>query len=330
MDTNYRDSAMIGKKIFKNSFFIGNLEVDADAYSEIFDCDYIRFLITAQGKYLLKKAARGVTALPLMILGGIEGGIEKDLTRRETPDKRPGVLVQLYRRGKKSKKLEIGERIRQEVLVRPGTRIFDYNSDSEKKYNTMEKVGYCADGYQERRKLYERDMISVPLPGGEFPIENGLGIKKGFAGGDILYFCNNKVSFDELTKTASKAVRKVDGAIAPFEICAGASKLGSNMAEIYEGTEKGKKYKEIGPTINEELCPSLRKKVKKSRVPEGISSISETIIDGTTLESVKEAMKSVIESVKYVDGVVGVSSANFGGKLGKHKIYFKDLFQELF
>lgn len=321
---------MIRKKIFENSFFIGDLEVDANAYSEIFVCDYVRFLITAQGEYLLKEAARGVTAIPSMVLGGIEGGIEKYLTKEETPDKRPGALVQLWRRRKKSEKLEIGERIRQEVLVKPGTRIFDYNSDSEKKYNTMEKVGYCADGYQERKKLYKRDMISVPLAGGEFLIEDGLGIKKGFAGGDILYFCNDKVSFDELTKKASKAVRKVDGAIASFEICAGASKLGSNMAEIYKGTPLGKKYKEIGPTTNEELCPTLREKVKKSRVPEGISAIPEIIIDGTTLESVKKAMKSVIETVKDVDGVVGVSSANFGGKLGNYKIYFKHLFQESF
>jgi len=37
-------------------------------------------------------------------------------------------------------------------------------------------------------------------------------------------------------------------------------------------------------------------------------------------------MKVGIQSASKVDGVVRVSAGNYGGKLGKHKIWLKELF----
>jgi formylmethanofuran--tetrahydromethanopterin N-formyltransferase len=36
-------------------------------------------------------------------------------------------------------------------------------------------------------------------------------------------------------------------------------------------------------------------------------------------------MKSVIEAVRDVQGVLKVSSGNYGGKLGQYKIYLREL-----
>ena len=44
------------------------------------------------------------------------------------------------------------------------------------------------------------------------------------------------------------------------------------------------------------------------------------------MEAVKKAMKTGIEAVLSFDEVVKVSAGNYGGKLGKHKIYLKELF----
>ena len=64
----------------------------------------------------------------------------------------------------------------------------------------------------------------------------------------------------------------------------------------------------------------------ESKVPEGVYYIPEIVINGTSLEAVKEAMKVGIQSAGNVDGVVRVSAGNYGGKLGRHRIYLRELF----
>ena len=58
-----------------------------------------------------------------------------------------------------------------------------------------------------------------------------------------------------------------------------------------------------------------------------LNYIPEIVINGISLEAVKEAMKAGIQSASKVDGVVRVSAGNYGGKLGKHKIYLRELFR---
>jgi len=36
-------------------------------------------------------------------------------------------------------------------------------------------------------------------------------------------------------------------------------------------------------------------------------------------------MKAIIYEVKDLDGLVRISAGNYGGKLGKHKIYLRDV-----
>jgi len=50
------------------------------------------------------------------------------------------------------------------------------------------------------------------------------------------------------------------------------------------------------------------------------------VINGTSVEAIKEAMKTGIQSAGDVNGVVKISAGNYGGKLGRHKIYLRELF----
>jgi len=50
------------------------------------------------------------------------------------------------------------------------------------------------------------------------------------------------------------------------------------------------------------------------------------VINGVSIEAVKEAMKVGIQSAGNVKGVVKISAGNYGGKLGRHKIYLRELF----
>jgi formylmethanofuran--tetrahydromethanopterin N-formyltransferase len=72
-------------------------------------------------------------------------------------------------------------------------------------------------------------------------------------------------------------------------------------------------------------CPTLKHKISVSKVPEGVNFIPEIVINGVSLDSVKEAMKAAIGSVRDVEGVVKISAGNYGGKLGKYKIFLREM-----
>jgi formylmethanofuran--tetrahydromethanopterin N-formyltransferase len=61
-------------------------------------------------------------------------------------------------------------------------------------------------------------------------------------------------------------------------------------------------------------------------VPEGVRYVPEIVINGVSMETVKQAMKAGIKAVLDVDGVVRVSAGNYGGKLGEFKIHLRELF----
>jgi formylmethanofuran--tetrahydromethanopterin N-formyltransferase len=285
-----------------------------DTYAEAFDGLYSRIIVTARNENYLKKAALGATALPSTVVGRTEGGIEKWLKPEDTPDGRPGAIVQVwggYKKDPAEFEFEYSLRIRQGILVVPTTAIFDA-TNSEKKLDMMPRVGHCGDGYEETIKTYGRDIVTVPLMMGNFLIERYLGYDRGVMGGNVWFLCKSMDAALEAGERALEAIMGVEGAIAPFGICSAGSKVETN-------------YPDIGPTTNHPYCPTLRGKIEDSKVPEGIVSIPEIVINGTTLEVVKDAMRAAIKAAGGVKGVREVSAGNYGGKLGPHKIYLKEL-----
>jgi formylmethanofuran--tetrahydromethanopterin N-formyltransferase len=83
----------------------------------------------------------------------------------------------------------------------------------------------------------------------------------------------------------------------------------------------------IGPTTNHPYCPSLKEKLDNlSKVPKDVNYIPEIVINGISIQAVKDAMKKGIEAVLEVEGVTKVSAGNYEGKLGDFKIYLNELF----
>lgn len=288
-----------------------------DTYCEAFDGLYSRLLITARNKKLLQRAAFSSTALPLTVLGQSEGGIEGWLTKKQTPDGRVGALIQIWILGGegavKTLEAELGKRIRQGILVVPTTAVFNA-TDSEKKIDIMDKVGHCGDGYEWEEEYFGRKVINVPIMmGHDFKIERYLGYAKGIMGGNIWYFCTSINAALKAGEKAVKAIEKIEGAITSFDICSAGSKPET-------------KFPEIGPTTNHPYCPTLKQKLgSESKVPDGVKSIPEIVINGITMEAVKQAMKQAIKAGINTPGVVKISAGNYGGKLGKHKIYLREL-----
>ena len=286
-----------------------------DTYCEAFPGVYSRIIITAANKKLLKKAAYSFAALPSTVFNKSEGGVEKWLSENETPDRRPGAVVQLWvNHGKKAREnleSELGWRIRQGVLVVPTTRV--YNAlNSAKAIDTMEKVGHCGDGYEVVEKQGGREVIRIPIMMGDFYIERLLGYADGVMGGNLWFFCESLEASLRISETALQAVKRVDGVVTPFDVCSAGSKVETN-------------YPEIGPTTNHPYCPSLKGIVEDSRVPEDVEAIPEIVINGISLEKVKEAMTAGINGVCGINSLKLVSAGNFGGKLGKYKIWLRNL-----
>ena len=291
-----------------------------DTYCEAFDGMFVRLLITARDERLLKKAAYGSTALPCTVFGESEGGVERLLSKEETPDDREGAIIQIWvahtKNAKEKVEHELGKRVRQGILVVPTTRVFNALDDSSAidKIDTMPKIGHCGDGYEWVENRFGREMINIPIMMGEFLIERYVNIGKGVAGGNLWFFCDSIDSALEAGEKALEAIRKVEGVITPFDICSAGSKVETN-------------FPEIGPTTNHPYCPTLKGKIPDSKVPEGVTAIPEIVINGISLEAVKEAMRVAIKNVGDVEGLLRISAGNFGGKLGKYKIYLKELIE---
>lgn len=301
---------------------MGQAQIE-DTYAEAFTGIYCRIIVTADDKQTLRKAAEDSTATPSVVIGRTEGGVEKYLAPNQTPDKRVGAILQFwgeitskktFEESLKKFQTELSYRIRQDILVKPFTAVFDALPDSEGKMDMMETVGHCGDGYEWVEKRHGREVIVVPLMVPDFVIERCLGYSRGVMGGNFWIFCKSKKALKEAGEKALTAIHSVSGVVTPFDVCSAGSKPETH-------------FPKIGPTTNHLYCPSLKSRLgKQSKVPGGVGYIAEIVYDGVSLDAAKKATKAGINAVLDVDGVVRVSAGNYGGKLGEYKIPLKELF----
>jgi formylmethanofuran--tetrahydromethanopterin N-formyltransferase len=294
-----------------------------DVYAEAFDGLYFRITVTADDGSSLRRAAQDATATPSIVIGRVEGGIERWLREDETPDGRKGAILQFWSGYEEAKPLqslvgkfykEFSYRVRQDILVKPFMAVFDACTDPIGKVDAMERIGHCGDCYEWLEKRYGREMIIVPIMVPDFQIEHYLGYGRGITGGNFWYMCQSKEAVMEAGSRGLEAIKRVEGVVAPFGICSAGSK-----AET--------KFPQIGPTTNHPYCPTLKDKLgEESKVPQGVEYIPEIVINGLSLERVKEAMKVGIEAASSVDGVMKISAGNYGGRLGKYRIFLRELF----
>lgn len=286
-----------------------------DTYCEAFTGTCVRMIVTAEDERTIEKIAYDATATPGTVIGRTESGVEKFLDKSETPDKRPGVIIQFWYNTKDLDKFdkELSFRIRQDILVKPFVKIFDASIDPFDYIDTTEHVGHCGDGYEWTEEFDGRVMIRVPICVPDFYIEQKLGCMTGIMGVNFWYYCSTKEAVLNGGYKSLEALAEVDGICTPFDICSAGSKVETN-------------YPEIGPTTNHPYCPSLKEKLgDESKVEDGVNYIPEIVINALDIESAKESLIKGIEALNGVDGVLKVSAGNYGGNLGKYKFNLKDI-----
>ena len=288
----------------------------ADTYCEAFKGICSRVIVTADDEETLKRAAYDATSTPGTVIGRVEGGVESWLTEDQTPDNRKGAILQFWYNTEDINKFdtELSYRIRQDILVKPFTSLFDASIEPVGWIGTMKNVGHCGDGYEWEDEMYGRNMIVVPIAIPDFKIEKELGYMNGIMGANFWYMCTDKKTVMKAGKAALDAIQEVEGVITPFDICSAASKPETN-------------YPWIGPTTNHPYCPSLKDVLKESTmVPEEVNYIPEIVINGIDEDSVRLAMKNGIEALLDFEDVLKISAGNYNGKLGEYIIKLKGLF----
>jgi formylmethanofuran--tetrahydromethanopterin N-formyltransferase len=294
-----------------------------DTYAEAFAGIFCRVIVTADDERTLRGAAEDSTATPAVVIGRVEGGVEKWLVENETPDQRKGALLQFWgalnretplAESLKKFETELSYRIRQDILVKPFTAVFDALPEAEGKMDMMARVGHCGDGYEWVEKRHGREVIVVPLMVPDFVIERYLGYAQGVMGANFWVMCKTKKAVEQTSEKAIESIHGIKGVVTPFDVCSAGSKPETH-------------FPSIGPTTNHPYCSSLKPKLgNTSLVPDGVRYVPEIVINGVSMKAVKEAMKAGIEAVLNVDGVVRVSAGNYGGQLGEFKIHLRELF----
>ncbi len=294
-----------------------------DTYAEAFEGIFCRVMVTADDERTLHAAAEDSTATPSVVIGRTEGGVERYLTEKETLDNRKGALLQFWAEVNPKKtfaeslkkfEAELSYRIRQDILVKPFTAVFDALPNAEAQLDMMERIGHCGDSYEWVEKRFGKKVIVVPLMVPDFIIEQHIGYAHGVMGANFWLFCNSKEALKKAGEKALEAIHKVSGVVTPFDVCSAGSKPETH-------------FPQIGPTTNHLYCPSLKQQLgNASKVPEGVRYIPEIVINGVSMDAVRKAMKVGIDAARKVPGVEQVSAGNYGGKLGKYKINLRELF----
>src|SRR5262249_22312307 len=154
------------------------------------------------------------------------------------------------------------------------------------------------DGYQYRDERHGRRVWVVPILGGEFVIERRLGYREGLMGGNLWLMGQNLDSALEAAARAAEAAAREPGVVLPVAGGVAAS-----------GAKAGSRYKFSVASTYEAYCPTLREKLgSASRVPEGVGSVMEIILNGPDLPTLARATQSAIAAARETPGLVRISA----------------------
>ena len=302
------------EKVFNVKSPAGNTVKIQDTFAEMFPLWVGRVLITAKNEKWAQIAASLTTGFATSVIAAsAEASIERFVPAEQTPDKRPGMLIQIYNRDRFELKHQLMERIGQCTLTCPTTAAFN-GLPGKRVLKVGSSLRYFGDGFQKKALVGGRKCWKIPVMEGNFVVEDGFGAQEGVAGGNFMIFAESEEAGLKAAEAAADAIRKnVQDVIMIFPggICRAGSKAGSL------------KYK-LKASTNHPYCPTIRTLVPDSVVPEGVTCVYEIVVNGLNLDAIKNAMKYGVTAAASQPGVVKISSGNYGGKLGPFKAFLKD------
>ncbi|MFQ6124539.1 MAG: formylmethanofuran--tetrahydromethanopterin N-formyltransferase [Candidatus Heimdallarchaeota archaeon] len=295
-------------------FKVNGVPVD-DTFCETFSAWISRVYITSvTKKWALESALEAKGLGRSATIPPSEASLEAEVKPEETPDGRPGFIIQVIDRKLEQLKHWLIVRLRKGVIPYPKTSAFDalpreWAEEFVDIKDTM--IQSFGDGFEEETEAFGREVFKIPRMDGWFYVERKFGIVKGIAGGFFLIFAKSDQTALEAAERALEGVTTIPYVVGKF--AASGTKVG------------GKTYKDAIATTNDPFCPVLAH-YEGSMLAPGVKCVYEVIITGLRLEDVQTAMKVGIERATTVPGVVKITATNYGGSLGKGQIFLRSLF----
>jgi formylmethanofuran--tetrahydromethanopterin N-formyltransferase len=290
-----------------------------DTFAEAFGMRATRLIVTASDRTWARHAALSATGFATSVIAcGCEAGIERELSRRETPDGRPGVAILIFAMSSKDLQKQLERRAGQCVLTCPTTAAYNGIAPEAAKewLNLGASLRYFGDGFQISKLIDGKRYWRIPVMEGEFVCEEKAGSMKSIGGGNFLILARDEKAAVAASERAIEAMRKVRNVIMPFP-----------GGVVRSGSKVGSKYKTLMASTNDAYCPTLIG-VTRSKLPAGVGCVLEIVIDGLDAPSIAAAMRGGISAAcarGAARGVIGITAGNYGGKLGPHHFHLKEI-----
>jgi len=288
-----------------------------DTFCETFRAYMARILITSVNrKWALESALEAKGLGRSATIPPSEASMEAEVQPSETPDGRHGFVVLTLDRKLEHLVHWLVARITKGVIPLPKTNVFDaLPRELAQKFVDIKGtvIQSFGDGFEEETVAFGRDVFRIPRMDGWFYVEKRFGITKGVAGGMFLILADSGESGLRAAENALEGINTV-----PYVAgkCTGSgTKVG------------GKKYKDAIATTNDAYCACLAERTETT-ISKDVQCVYEVIINGLRMDDVEKAMKVGIEKATETTGVLKITSANYGGTLGKGKIYLTRLFAQ--
>ncbi|HEY9759008.1 MAG TPA: hypothetical protein V6C97_27820, partial [Oculatellaceae cyanobacterium] len=196
------------QKIYTVKSSNGNTLQIVDTFAEMFGLWAGRVLITAQNEKWATIAGSLTTGFATSVIEATaEAAIERAVPADQTPDKRPGVLIQIYNRDRFELKRQLMERIGQCTLTCPTTAAFN-GLVGKRTLNVGSSLRYFGDGFQKKTMVGGRKCWKIPVMEGNFIVEDGFGAMEAVAGGNFMIFAETQQAGLAAADAAAEAIRK--------------------------------------------------------------------------------------------------------------------------
>jgi formylmethanofuran--tetrahydromethanopterin N-formyltransferase len=294
---------------------INGVEIE-DTFAEAFGMRATRVIITAVNHQWALIAATAATGFATSVIAcGCEAGIERKLSKSETPDGRPGVSILLFSVSTKELAKQLERRIGQCVLTSPTSAAFA-GMDEGEPLPLGKNLRYFGDGFQSSKLIAGKRYWRVPVMDGEFLCQETTGIAKAIGGGNFLVLADTQAHAVAACEAAITAMKKNPNVIMPFP-----------GGVVRSGSKVGSKYKALVASTNDAYCPTLRGITNTALTP-ATGCVLEIVIDGLTEADIRLAMRVGMQAVCKLGkkrGIQKITAGNYGGKLGQFHFKLRDI-----
>lgn len=291
---------------------VGPTSID-DTFAEAFDMAFARLVVTAHDAFWLDAAVREFCGYSSSVIAcDLEIGVESKIDPQYSPDGRPGVSLLCFAFSSDALAKALPVRVGQCLMTCASTAVFDGLPQSSKRIALGKHLRYFGDGYQKSKVVGERRFWRIPVMDGEFVVEDRAGVGSGIAGGNLILQAVDQHHAHGSARRAIEAIDVVDGVITPFP--GGIARSGSKV---------GSRYKGLKASTADAFCPTLRGRVTTQLHADAHCAL-EVVVDGVDVGSVAKAMWAGLRAAAG-EGIVAIGAGNYGGKLGKHHFYLRQL-----